>query len=357
MKPNDENAKLLPAERPFRILIISGSGRRQYNCPGVDSKSRTLMLKMAEMLPQDWEIDYEDLGNVYARARIQSCNACVSTSMALCVYPCNCYEKGSSKEPDLMWDLDMYARFDMADAWAIIGPINWYSCSSNLKLMFDRMVCMNGGNPDEKTIDHKNPEKAMALEHTEEWKAMSINHLEGRTAGFFCYGDEGGDEMDENNVPKILEHKNYFDGAAEPFENERNAYAPLVWQCRYGGIEVPDNLWAHATSGKGKKYSDNQAENLVKEKDFMQSFNKWVKDFEEFVAKKGKVHHNKYRAFGYKAPGHRWANVKDGIRYFKMMTGNASEGSSPQIQEDLHLNKDATWHTKKGEGEKLREDD
>ena len=25
------------------------------------------MLKMAEMLPQDWEIDYEDLGNVYAR--------------------------------------------------------------------------------------------------------------------------------------------------------------------------------------------------------------------------------------------------------------------------------------------------
>ena len=61
MKPNDENAKLPPEQRPFRVLIISGSDRRQYNCPGVDSKSRTLMLKMAEMLPQDWEIDYEDL--------------------------------------------------------------------------------------------------------------------------------------------------------------------------------------------------------------------------------------------------------------------------------------------------------
>ncbi len=357
MKPNDENAKLPPAERPFRILIISGSDRRQYNCPGVDSKSRTLMLKMAEMLPQDWEIDYEDLGNVYARARIQSCNACVSTSMALCVYPCNCYEKDSSKESDLMWDLDMYARFDMADAWAIIGPINWYSCSSNLKLMFDRMVCMNGGNPDEKTIDHKNPEKAMALEHTEEWATLSMNHLEGRTAAFFCYGDEGGDEMDENNIPKILEHKNYFDGEAEPFENERNAYAPLVWQCRYGGVEVPDNLWAHATSGKGKKYSDNQAEDLVKDNDFMQTFNTWVKDFELFVGKKGKVQPNKHRSFGYKAPGHIRANVQDGIRYFKMMTGNAPEGSSPQIQDDMGLNKDATWHTKKGEGEKLREDD
>lgn len=64
MKPNDDNAALPATDRPFRILIISGSGRRQYNCPGVDGKSRMLMLKMAEMLPKEWEIDYEDLGNV-----------------------------------------------------------------------------------------------------------------------------------------------------------------------------------------------------------------------------------------------------------------------------------------------------
>ena len=62
MNPNDHNAALPPEQRPFRVLIISGSDRRQYNCPGVDSKSRTLMLQMAEMLPQDWEIDFEDLG-------------------------------------------------------------------------------------------------------------------------------------------------------------------------------------------------------------------------------------------------------------------------------------------------------
>ena len=60
----------------MRVLLISGSGRRQYNCPGVDSKSRTLMLRMKEGFPDDWEVDIEDLGNVFARARIQSCNAC-----------------------------------------------------------------------------------------------------------------------------------------------------------------------------------------------------------------------------------------------------------------------------------------
>ena len=357
MKPNDNNAKLPPEQRPFRVLIISGSDRRQYNCPGVDSKSRTLMLKMAEMLPQDWEIDYEDLGNVYARERIQSCNACVSTSMALCVYPCNCYTKNSSKEPDLMWNLDLYARFDMADAWAIIGPVNWYSCSSNLKLMFDRLVCMSGGNPDEETIGHKNAEKAMALEHTEQWKEMSLNHLEGRTAGFFCYGDEGGDEMDDTGRPKILEHKKYFDPEKEPFENIRDAYAPLVWQCRYGGVEVPDILWQYCTSGKGKKYSNNQAEDMITENEFMQTFDEWVNNFATFIQQKGKVPPNKYRAYGHVPPSHLWADVKDGIHYFEMMAGKAPKGSSPKIQDDLNLYKDATWHTTKGEGEKLRDND
>nr|MBA3804538.1 flavodoxin family protein [Acidobacteriota bacterium] len=32
-----------------------------------------------------------------------------------------------------MWDLDMYARLDLADAWAIIAPVNWYAPTSNLK--------------------------------------------------------------------------------------------------------------------------------------------------------------------------------------------------------------------------------
>ncbi len=355
MKPEDNSAALPPEQRPFRILIISGSQRRQYNCPGVDGKSRTLMMRMAEKLPQDWEIDYEDLSNVYARKKIQPCNACVSTSMALCVWPCNCYEKDSSAEPDLMWDMNMYARFDAADAWAIIGPINWYGPSSNLKLMFDRLVCMNGGNPDEKLIDHKDPEKAMALEHTEEWKRLSVNHLEGRTAAFFCYGDEGGDEMDDSGRPKILQHKLYFNPDEEPFQNERDAYAPLVWQCRYGGVEVPDHLWEHCTSGKGKKYSDNQAEDVVKEEQFMQTFDNWIKDFENFVQAKDKVQPGRWRAFGYKPPTNLWKEAKTGIRSWMLRFGITPKDSSVRIQKEEDLNKDTTLHPKKSEGEKLRE--
>lgn len=354
MKPNDENAKLAPEKRPFRVLIISGSQRRQYNCPGTDGKARTLMLKMADILPPDWEVDYEDLSNVYGRAKIQSCNACVSTSMALCVWPCNCYEKGSWMEKDLMWEMDLYARLDMADAWAIIGPINWYGPSSNLKTMFDRLVCMNGGNPDEKLIDHKDPEKARELEHSKQWKNLSVNHLEGRTSAFFCYGDEGGDEMDKNNVPKILEHKQYFDGASEPFGNLRDAYAPLVWQCRYGGVEVPDHLWAYCTSGKGKVYSDNQAEHMILEKEFMDSFLAWVTGFKNFVEMKGKITPGKWRAFGHKPPTNLWKEAKTGIRSWMLRFGITPENSSAEKQNELGLNRDITFNPAKSEGEKLK---
>ena len=91
------------SDRPLRVLLIAGSDRRQYDCPGVDSKARSLMFRMADRLPREWEIDREDLGNVWNREQIRTCNACLSTSMALCVWPCNCYKKGQpgSARPDV----------------------------------------------------------------------------------------------------------------------------------------------------------------------------------------------------------------------------------------------------------------
>ena len=122
MRPDDSNGNRPPGERPLRVLLIAGSDRRQHNCPGVASKARALMLRMAHALPQEWEIDHEDLGNVFSQARIWSCNACVSTSMALCVWPCKCYKKNDKAEPDLMWDMDLYARLDWRTHGRSLGP-------------------------------------------------------------------------------------------------------------------------------------------------------------------------------------------------------------------------------------------
>jgi len=354
MKPNDDNGRLPPAERPLRVLLIAGSNRRQYNCPGVDSKARALMLRLADRLPQDWEIDYEDLGNVYARARIQSCNACASTAMPLCVWPCNCYEPGNKDEPDLMWDLRLYERLDLADAWAIIGPINWYGPTSNLKLMFDRLVCMSGGNPREDLIDHKDPEKAMRLETAPEWRDLHRNHLEGRTAAFFGYSDDGANEMDGEGRPRPLRHKEWFDPEREPFEDERQAYAPLVWQCRFSGVEVPDRLWRHAFTGRGLPYSENQAEDMIAEGAFMSAFDAWGDAFANFVRGKGTVPPGEFRAFGRTAPGHKLADLKLKWREWRLRVGAPPAGSSPAAQQELGLNQDRTLRPAEGEGAKLR---
>ncbi|MFN3429914.1 MAG: flavodoxin family protein [Candidatus Sericytochromatia bacterium] len=292
-------------DRPLRVLLIAGSQRRKNNCPGRYSKARTFMHRMANRLPRAWAIDMEDIGNDGIphdgyREKIQSCNACVSTSMALCVWPCNCYAKGDPEQPDLMWNLDMYARLDRADAWAIIGPVNWYAPSSTLKLMFDRLVCMSGGNPREDLIAHKDPDRATALEHDPRWAELSVNHLEGRTAGFYCYGDGGGDELDPNGRPKKLRHKDYFDPAQEPFESVRDAYAPLVWQCRYSGVEVPDPLWRYDEFGNGKPYSENQVEDM--DETVFAPFDAWVDAFAAHVARKGPVPPGRWRADGYEPP-------------------------------------------------------
>lgn len=354
MKPNDRNGNLPLHERPFRVLLMAGSNRRQYNCPGVDSKARALMLRMADRMPAEWEIDLEDLANVYGRAKIQSGNACVSTSMALCVWPCNCYEKNNKKEPDLMWDLDLYARLDLADAWAIIAPVNWYGPTSNLKLMFDRLVCMNGGNPCEKLIKHKDPELAMKLEHSRQWEKLSLNHLEGRTAAFFCYGDGGGDELDATRRPKILQHKDWFDPRHEPFARERDTYAPLVWQCRYSGIEVPDALWRYCEFGLGDKYGDNQAEHLPRRAGVLAEFDAWTESFSAHVRAKGKVSPGKYRAFGYKAPRHRLQDIRLSWRDVRMRVKLPRKDSSPHKQQAAGLNQDATLHPKRSTARQSR---
>jgi multimeric flavodoxin WrbA len=279
------------ALRPFRVLLVAGSQRRLHSCPDLDSKARALMHRMIGKLPPGWQIDHEDIGNEHGKPKIQSCNACVSSSMALCVWPCNCYGPRSEEQPDLMWDLDLYGRLARADAWAFIAPVNWYAPPTNLKAMFDRLVCMNGGNPRPDLIDKKNTLKAQALERSEAWKSLSKNHLAGRSAAFFSYGDDGANEEDAEGVPKKLEHREWFDAAAQPFrgtkDGDRLAFQGLVWQCRYSDIEVPDKLWRHTSFGAGRPYADDQAEDLAGED--LSIFDNWVVDLIAHVRGKGLV--------------------------------------------------------------------
>lgn len=279
----------------IRVFVVAGSSRRITNCPGADSKAKFFAERVKENLPKDWIVDTFNIGNDYVLPKIQSCNACVSSSMALCVWPCNCYERHSFFEPDLMWDEDIYGRIYAADAIIICAPVNWYGPTSSIKMMFDRLVCANGGNPREDLINHKDASLAAKLEHSPEWKGLSLNHLEGRTAALFIYGDEGGDELDKEGRPIILRHKEYFDPEGEAkMGHATRFYDPVIWQCRYNGIEIPGDLIKEVAFGGGGKYSDNQIVNLKENKEVLAKFDTWISDVKDFVEKKGKVPPSKY---------------------------------------------------------------
>jgi multimeric flavodoxin WrbA len=281
---------LVLEERPLKVLLVAGSARRLDGCPGLDGKARFLMHRMLARLPPAWQADHVDLGNEHGKPKIQGCNGCVGTSMALCVWPCNCYGPDSDHQPDLMWNERLYPRLARADAWAFIGPVWWYGPTTNLKALFDRLVCMSGGNPRPDLIDKKSTLKAQALERSALWPGLTRNHLEGRSAAFFCYGNEGGNELDAAGRPRILRHKDWFDPDREPYGgDQRLAYQGLVWQCRYSGIEVPDALWSHAATGIGRPYADDQADDMALEAAAMARFDAWVDAFVRHVAAKGPV--------------------------------------------------------------------
>lgn len=97
------------SEKP-RILLINGSSRNEHTCPGEMSKTWRL-IKSAEPIFEEmgFAVDILDLSRLtseYGRV-IYPCKSCVSTSMALCHWPCSCYPNYSLGQTD-DWMNDIY---------------------------------------------------------------------------------------------------------------------------------------------------------------------------------------------------------------------------------------------------------
>jgi len=95
---------------------------------------------------------------------------------------------------------------------------------------------------------------------------------------------------------------------------------------------------------------------MEREPHFLRGFDEWSQVFADFVGAKGKTEPGRYRAYGYKPPGHKWADVKLYARDWAMRVGRPPAGSSPGEQHDLGLNKDERLDPRTAEGQKLRAD-
>jgi multimeric flavodoxin WrbA len=189
---------------PVGILLISASARSEHTCPGEMSKSYRLVEFAREIFAPEGDIEIEvlelhRLTAEYGRV-IHPCKACFSTAPALCHWPCSCYPNYSLGQVH-DWMNEIYPMWVRAHGVMIVTPVNWYQVSSPLKLMMDRLVCADGGNPDPSLTHGKDARRAKEIELAG-WHYP--RHLEGRLFSVVVHGDVEGAQNVRRSVSDWL---------------------------------------------------------------------------------------------------------------------------------------------------------
>ena len=176
-----------------RVLLVCGAARHDQTCPGEMSKTFRLASQARQTIEgAGLECDFLDLSLLTAEygRQILPCKACVSTAMPLCHWPCSCYPNHAMGQV-VDWMNELYPRWVAAHGVMIVTPVYWYQAPSVLKLMMDRLVCADGGNPDPTTTRGKKVEEAKKLE-LDGWSYP--RHLAGRVFTVVVHGDTVGAE-------------------------------------------------------------------------------------------------------------------------------------------------------------------
>ena len=197
-----------------RVLLVCGSARNDGTCPGEISKTFRMIKWTEEMLSKAGiEVDVLDLSLLTSsyHLHIHPCKGCVSTAMPLCHWPCTCYPNHSMGQTS-DWMAEIYERWTAAHGVIIITPVYWYQSPSPLKLMVDRLVCADGGNPDPTTTHGKKPAEAKALEMAG-WDYPK--HLNGRVYGVVVHGDVAGIEGARRSLTDWLDWMGLIDAGPQ----------------------------------------------------------------------------------------------------------------------------------------------
>ena len=119
---------------------------------------------------------------------------------------------------------EIYERWVAAHAVIVLAPTYWYQSPSPLKLMIDRMVCADGGNPDPTTTHGKHVAQAKRIEQTG-WDYPK--HLAGRAFGVVVHGDVAGVEDHRRSLTDRLTWMGLIDaGAAARLDRYIGYYMP-----------------------------------------------------------------------------------------------------------------------------------
>lgn len=223
---HEAQARWAKPESPSRVLLVCGSSRNDGTCPGEMSKTwRFTELAREVVAAAGLQADVLDLSHLtseYGR-KIHPCKGCVGTAMPLCHWPCSCYPNHSLDQVH-DWMNEIYERWVSAHGVILVAPTYWYQSPSPLKLMIDRLVCADGGNPDPTSTHGKKVAEAKALEE-KGWDYPK--HLAGRVFGLIVHGDVAGVESQRRNLADWLGWMGLVDaGAASQLDRYVGYYEP-----------------------------------------------------------------------------------------------------------------------------------
>jgi multimeric flavodoxin WrbA len=254
-------------QTPSRVLLVNCASRNDGTCPGEMSKTwRLTKIARDTFATAGLETDVLDLSLLVSdyKRHIHPCKGCVSTAMPLCHWPCSCYPNHALGQVG-DWMNEIYERWVSAHGLLLLTPVYWYQAASPLKLMMDRLVCADGGNPDPTRTGGKDPAKAKALE-IQGWDYPK--HLAGRTYGVVVHGDVAGIEavrralsdwldwmglIDAGSMSRLDRFIGYYEpyatshealdrdaGVQEEVRNAARAVAAAVRDLRAGRLSDPD---------------------------------------------------------------------------------------------------------------------
>jgi multimeric flavodoxin WrbA len=256
------------AKTGSRALIVACASRNDGSCPGEMSKTWRLAQIARETIDRAGiDVDLLDLSRLtsdYA-LHIHPCKGCVSTAMPLCHWPCSCYPNHALGQTN-DWMAEIYEQWVSAHGVLLVTPVYWYQVASPLKLMMDRLVCADGGNPDPTTTHGKDAEKAKAIELAG-WAYPK--HLAGRTYGVVVHGDVAGIEgvrrglcdwldwmglIDAGPMARLDRFIGYYapyatshdaldedSGVQQEVRNAAQALAQAIGELRKGTLHQPDS--------------------------------------------------------------------------------------------------------------------
>jgi multimeric flavodoxin WrbA len=106
---------------------------------------------------------------------------------------------------------EIYERWVLAHGIIILTPVYWYQAPSVLKLMIDRLVCADGGNPDPSSTHGKHAIEAKELELAG-WDYPK--HLANRMYGLVVHGDVAGIETTRRSLEDWLDWMGLVDAGS-----------------------------------------------------------------------------------------------------------------------------------------------